>query len=216
MVAVGGGVCVGTAVEERAHNVEVAILTGGERGPALVPGKPDESRIYRFAAGLDKPQMPPGKELPAESLLTLREWIRSGAALEPVQAKEDTSANTAKLEERPITAEEKNYWAFRPVTRPNPPALGKANPVDAAEILGPHVRAIHAKDGLWPTDPSQLGQEVLIGQGKVDFKRVFTILKAAGYTGAVTIERETSGPQQIEDVKKEKAYLEAVLREVWQ
>ena len=108
-----------------------SILTGGERGPALVPGKPDESRIYRFAAGLDKPQMPPGKELPAESLLTLREWIRSGAALEPVQAKEDTSANTAKLEERPITAEEKNYWAFRPVTRPNPPALGKANPVDA-------------------------------------------------------------------------------------
>jgi sugar phosphate isomerase/epimerase len=91
---------------------------------------------------------------------------------------------------------------------------GKANPVDAAEILGPHVRAIHAKDGLWPTDPSQLGREVLIGQGKVDFKRVFTILKAAGYTGAVTIERETSGPQQIEDVKKEKAYLEAVLREV--
>ena len=91
---------------------------------------------------------------------------------------------------------------------------GKANPVDTAEILGKHVRAIHAKDGLWPTDPSQLGQEVLIGTGKVDFKKVFSILKQAGYTGAVTIERETSGPGQIEDVKKEKAYLENVLREV--
>jgi len=91
---------------------------------------------------------------------------------------------------------------------------GKANPVDAAEILAPHIKAIHAKDGLWPTDPSELGEEVLIGEGKVDFKRVFTILKKAGYTGAVTIERETSGPSQIEDVKKEKVYLEGVLKEV--
>jgi hypothetical protein len=35
-----------------------------------------------------------------------------------------------------------------------------------------------------------------------------------GYTGAVTIERETSGPQQIEDVRNEKIYLEGILREV--
>ena len=42
---------------------------------------------------------------------------------------------------------------------------GKANPVDAVDILGPHVRSIHAKDGRWPTDPSQLGEEVLIGKG---------------------------------------------------
>ena len=47
---------------------------------------------------------------------------------------------------------------------------GKANPVDAVDILGPHVRSIHAKDGRWPTDPSKLGEEVLIGTGLVDFK----------------------------------------------
>jgi L-ribulose-5-phosphate 3-epimerase len=91
---------------------------------------------------------------------------------------------------------------------------GKANPVDAVDILGPHVRSIHAKDGKWPTDPSKLGEEVLISKGLVDFKAVFTKLHKLGYTGAVTIERETSGPQQIEDVKNEKAYLESVLREV--
>lgn len=91
---------------------------------------------------------------------------------------------------------------------------GKANPVDAVDILGKHVRSIHAKDGKWPTDPSELGEEVLIGKGLVDFKAVFTRLHQLGYTGAVTIERETSGPQQIEDVRQEKMYLEAVLKQV--
>ena len=91
---------------------------------------------------------------------------------------------------------------------------GKANPVDAVDILGPHVRSVHAKDGRWPTDPSKLGEEVLIGKGLVDFKKVFTKLHTIGYTGAITIERETSGPQQIEDVRNEKIYLEKILREV--
>ena len=91
---------------------------------------------------------------------------------------------------------------------------GKANPVDAVDILGPHVRSIHAKDGRWPTDPDKLGEEVLIGKGLVDFRTVFSKLHHLGYAGAVTIERETSGPQQIEDVRQEKIYLEKVLDEV--
>ena len=91
---------------------------------------------------------------------------------------------------------------------------GKANPVDAVDILGPHVRSIHAKDGRWPTDPDKLGEEVLIGKGLVDFRAVFGKLHRLGYTGAVTIERETSGPQQVEDVRQEKQYLEKVLNEV--
>lgn len=91
---------------------------------------------------------------------------------------------------------------------------GKANPVDAVDILGPHVRSVHAKDGRWPTDPSLLGEEVLIGKGLVDFKQVFTKLHRLGYTGAITIERETSGPKLIEDVRQEKLYLERILREV--
>ncbi len=93
---------------------------------------------------------------------------------------------------------------------------GKANPSDALDILGPHVKSIHAKDGKWPTDPMKLGEEVLIGAGVVDFTQVFTKLHKLGYTGAVTIERETSGPQQIEDVKQEKIYLERVISKVQQ
>ena len=91
---------------------------------------------------------------------------------------------------------------------------GKANPVDAVDILGPHIRSVHAKDGRWPTNPSLLGEEVLIGKGLVNFRNVFTKLHKLGYTGAITIERETSGPQQIADVREEKLYLERILHEV--
>ena len=88
---------------------------------------------------------------------------------------------------------------------------GKANPVDAIEILGPYVQGIHAKDGLWPTNPKDLGKEVPIGQGRVDFPRIIARLKAIDYRGAVTIEREVSGPQQLEDVRAAKVYLEKLI-----
>lgn len=88
---------------------------------------------------------------------------------------------------------------------------GKANPVDAIEILGPYVQGIHAKDGLWPTNPKQLGEEVPIGKGKVDFPKIIARLKELKYPGAVTIEREISGPEQMADVRGAKEYLERVI-----
>jgi sugar phosphate isomerase/epimerase len=88
---------------------------------------------------------------------------------------------------------------------------GKANPVDAIEILAPYVQGIHAKDGLWPTNPRDLGKEVPIGKGKVDFPRIIVRLKQLNYQGAVTIEREVSGPAQIEDVRAAKVYLEGLI-----
>jgi sugar phosphate isomerase/epimerase len=119
-------------------------------------------------------------------------------------------------QETPITM----LRALRDVGRPNLGVgldtanlilYGKADPVVATEILGKHVRAVHAKDGKWPTNPDELGKEVRIGEGDVDFVKVFTLLKRAGYNGAITIEREISGPQQIEDVRMEKVYLEKAL-----
>lgn len=88
---------------------------------------------------------------------------------------------------------------------------GKANPVDALDVIGKHVQGMHAKDGLYPTDPKKLGEEVPIGKGKVDFPVIFKKLRALGYQGAVTIEREISGPQQLEDIRKEKIYLENLI-----
>lgn len=88
---------------------------------------------------------------------------------------------------------------------------GMGNPVDALDVIGHYVHGLHAKDGLFPTDPRQLGNEVPIGEGKVDFPRLFKRLKELNYTGPVTIEREISGPKQMEDIKKEKAYLEKLI-----
>ena len=88
---------------------------------------------------------------------------------------------------------------------------GKANPVDAIEVLAPYVQGIHAKDGLWPTNPRELGKEVAIGTGKVDFPRIIARLQQLNYQGAVTIEREISGPQQIEDVRGAIAYLQRLI-----
>ena len=91
---------------------------------------------------------------------------------------------------------------------------GNGNPVDALDVLGKYVHSVHAKDGFFPTDPNKLGEEVPIGKGKVDFKKVFTRLLELGYTGDITIEREISGPKQIEDIKQSIHYLEGVIQEV--
>src|SRR5215472_13322500 len=88
---------------------------------------------------------------------------------------------------------------------------GKANPVDAIDLLGPYVQGIHAKDGLFPTNPKELGKEVSIGKGKVDFARIIGRLKQLNYQGAMTIEREISVPQQVADVREAKAYLEKLI-----
>ncbi|MGI6294848.1 MAG: sugar phosphate isomerase/epimerase family protein [Armatimonadota bacterium] len=85
---------------------------------------------------------------------------------------------------------------------------GKANPVDALDIIGPYVRGVHAKDGEYPTDPSKLGVEKPMGEGRVNFPVFVPKLKSFGYAGALTIEREISGDQQIADIKKAIAILE--------
>jgi L-ribulose-5-phosphate 3-epimerase len=88
---------------------------------------------------------------------------------------------------------------------------GKGNPHDALDVIGTLVRGIHAKDGLFPTDPKSLGREVPIGQGKVDFPRLIQRLKKLGYAGAITIEREISGPKQSEDIRQSRLFLEKLI-----
>ena len=78
---------------------------------------------------------------------------------------------------------------------------GKANPVDALDVIGRYVRGVHAKDGLYPTNGTELGKEMPLGQGKVDFPAFVARLKELGYGGALTIEREISGPRQIADIQ---------------
>ncbi len=79
---------------------------------------------------------------------------------------------------------------------------GKANPVDALDVFGKYVRNVHGKDGLYPTDGRHLGEEVAMGEGKVNYPAFIKRLAEIGYTGPITIEREISGEQQREDIRK--------------
>jgi len=79
---------------------------------------------------------------------------------------------------------------------------GKANPVDALDLLGPLVRGVHGKDGEYPTNPNELGEEKPLGEGKVNYPVFLPKLRSFGFEGSVTIEREISGPQQIADIKR--------------
>lgn len=88
---------------------------------------------------------------------------------------------------------------------------GKANPVDALDIIGSYVCGVHAKDGEYPTDGRKLGVERPLGEGRVDYPALPSKLQSLGFDGAVTIEREISGPQRIEDIKTGKRFLERIL-----
>src|SRR5437763_9428613 len=55
------------------------MLQGGSRGPILVPGRPEISRLYRYVAGLEKPSMPPTGPLIPEEVAVLKAWIAAGA-----------------------------------------------------------------------------------------------------------------------------------------
>ena len=85
---------------------------------------------------------------------------------------------------------------------------GKANPIDALDVFGEYVRGVHAKDGEYPTNGRELGVEKPLGQGRVDFEKLISKLKEIGYNGAITIEREISGEEQIKDIIEAKQLLE--------
>lgn len=92
---------------------------------------------------------------------------------------------------------------------------GKANPVDALDVFGKYVRNLHAKDGFYPTNGHDLGAEVRLGDGKVDFRALFRKLKELGYDSHVTIEREISGEQQNADIRYAVEYLQTVISEIY-
>lgn len=105
-------------------------LKGGESGqPALVPGKPEESSVFRAVQRIDKTKMPPKDRnaLSSDEIELLRRWIAAGA---PWSDAVSTNA--------PATWEYKaeDIWAFQPVQQVKPPELrdnkgNSLNPVDA-------------------------------------------------------------------------------------
>ena len=63
-----------------ASSVSTLMKGGKKAGPAIVPGKPDESALVQFVRGLREPQMPKGNPpLSEEDLHLIRQWIFAGA-----------------------------------------------------------------------------------------------------------------------------------------
>jgi hypothetical protein len=93
--------------------------TGGDSGPALVPGKPDESLLIRAVRYRDDNlSMPPERKLSDAQIAVLEEWVRLGAA--------DPRESAPAAESAPVamTVEEgRKFWAWQPVRKPSLPAV---------------------------------------------------------------------------------------------
>lgn len=96
------------------------LLSGGDSGPALVPGHPEQSLLIARVAGGEDERMPPADEgaaLKPDEVDLLRRWIREGAE--------------APREETPVGPEQ--HWAFQRIEKPTLPngSPRSTHPVDA-------------------------------------------------------------------------------------
>lgn len=74
----------------------------------------------------------------------------------------------------------------------------------------------HAKELVPSKFGDVKGRQVLIGTGRVDFKKLISQLKGGGYTGDITIEHEIAGtPDRDREIIEEKKYLENIIAEVY-
>jgi cytochrome c553 len=115
------GKCIGCHGERRQEgglrlDAREHLLEGGDSGPAVVPSDAAQS-LLMLAVRRQGPEMPPDKSLSDSEIQTLDRWI-AAAALWPEHSQ-------PLREPAPvITDEDRSWWAFRPVQRPEVPAVG--------------------------------------------------------------------------------------------
>ena len=93
-----------------------AIRTGGDRGPAVVPGSPDKSLLLTAVTHVDPDlTMPPRKsKLPDSVIADLKKWIAMGA---PDPRDESATSQTA------IQRAGRDFWAYQTPAQPNVPRV---------------------------------------------------------------------------------------------
>ncbi len=95
---------------------------GGESGPIVVPGKPDESSLVDYISG-DAPEMPKdGKPLSTGEVAAIRQWIQDGAVW------------PAGIELTDKRQYDFNWWSLQPLQQPTPPDVHSdwvRTPIDA-------------------------------------------------------------------------------------
>lgn len=90
---------------------------GGDSGPAIVPGKPDESLLVRAVQYLKDEfvHMPPKGKMSDDEVAVLVEWVRLGAPDPRVDAAPTAHKRTIDI------AAGKKHWAFLPLAEVKPP-----------------------------------------------------------------------------------------------
>ena len=107
-----------------------ALLKGGQRGPALVPGNPAESLLIKAVAHTHETlRMPKGAaQLQPAEIAALTQWVKDGAIW-------PAASNVAKNDYL-IKPEHKAFWSFQPVHHPATPTVnGKTNNAVDAFLL---------------------------------------------------------------------------------
>jgi mono/diheme cytochrome c family protein len=126
-----------------------AAMRGGDSGPVLVPGQPDQSRLIVAVRYDGDTQMPPSGKLSDAAVHALTEWVRSGAPWPTDAGGVADGAATAARSPNEIRA---THWSFQPVARSPLPAVANtawsATPIDRFIL-----QALEAK-GLAPSPPA--------------------------------------------------------------
>jgi hypothetical protein len=131
--------CHGPAVQSSRLNLSTleGAVTGGARGSAIVPGRAEDSRLYRMVAGLDKPAMPlGGKKLTDGQIAAIKDWIDQGAHWDAgavAKTQSGAASEFAEMEKVQLPPGARDYWAFKsPVQAPVPAVAQKfSNPIDS-------------------------------------------------------------------------------------
>lgn len=97
-----------------------AMLRGGDSGPSIVPGRPDESLLIETVryANVDL-QMPPKNPLDEQQVADLEEWVRRGAPWPD----EPAPAAGGNREQFDLEARRDSHWCWQPVARVKPPTV---------------------------------------------------------------------------------------------
>ncbi|MBI5771496.1 MAG: DUF1553 domain-containing protein [Verrucomicrobia bacterium] len=101
-------------------------LHGGDSGPAVVPGKVDDSPLIKAVryTGLEFEAMPPKTQLSREEVALLEEWVKRGAPAPDTGGAAATTADREKKSGLSI-AEGRRFWSFLPLADPPiPPDAG--------------------------------------------------------------------------------------------
>jgi mono/diheme cytochrome c family protein len=108
----------------------LGLLTGGNAGPSVVPGKPEQSLLLKRIVQTGNRRMPlEGKALSEEQVADLTVWIKDGAAWPALKVPASLGKPKAEYD-----ALKKEHWAWQPLKQPKAPAVAdKSWPKDSID-----------------------------------------------------------------------------------